>query len=120
MATIYFRLKNHLKKKSFPVNQNNQFDITSKCTSNLTYDDYLERFNLIKSYIENGDCYQVNFAQRFTLDYKGDTWGIFNKILPSYHSPFSAYMKFPFVKFLSFSPERFLSIKDNIVETKPI
>ena len=114
------KLKNHLKKKSFPVNQNNQFDITSKCTSNLTYDDYLERFNLIKSYIENGDCYQVNFAQRFTLDYKGDTWGIFNKILPSYHSPFSAYMNFPFVKILSFSPERFLSIKDNIVETKPI
>ena len=29
-------------------------------------------------------------------------------------------MNYPFGKILSFSPERFLSIKDNIVETKPI
>jgi para-aminobenzoate synthetase component 1 len=38
----------------------------------------------------------------------------------SFASPYSAYMNYPFGKILSFSPERFLSIQNNIVETKPI
>ena len=37
-----------------------------------------------------------------------------------YKAPYSSYMNFPFVKILSYSPERFLQIKNNIVETKPI
>ena len=83
-------------------------------------EEYVEKFNSIKSYIEKGDCYQINFAQRFSLEYDGDTWEIFKKILMKYKAPYSSYMNFPFVKILSYSPERFLQIKNNIVETKPI
>ena len=107
-------------KKNFMSQEKTKFSIKSQYTSNLTYEEYLERFNSIKSYIEKGDCYQINFAQRFSLDYDGDTWEIFKKILPEYKSPYSSYMNFPFVKILSYSPERFLKIKDSIVETKPI
>lgn len=109
-----------LNKKNFVSQKKTKFSIKSQYTSNLTYEEYLERFNSIKSYIEKGDCYQINFAQRFSLDYDGDTWEIFKKILPEYKSPYSSYMNFPFVKILSYSPERFLKIKDSIVETKPI
>ncbi|MEC9205667.1 MAG: aminodeoxychorismate synthase component I [Pseudomonadota bacterium] len=107
-------------EKDFSSGVKHKFLIKSDYKSNLTYEEYLKRFNLIKSYIEKGDCYQINFAQRFSLDYNGDTWGIFKTILPGYKSPYSSYMNFPFIKILSYSPERFLHIKDNIVETKPI
>ena len=116
-------IKQIIKKfneKNFVSHRKGSFTINSRHTSNLTYEEYLERFNSIKSYIEKGDCYQINFAQRFSIDYEGDTWEIFKKILPQYKSPYSSFMSFPFVKILSYSPERFLHIKDNIVQTKPI
>ncbi len=107
-------------EKTFPLEIESKFSIKSEYTSNLTYEEYLERFNSIKSYIEKGDCYQINFSQRFSISYDGDTWGIFKAILPEYQSPYSSYMNFPFVKILSYSPERFLRIEDSMVETKPI
>ena len=54
------------------------------------------------------------------MNYSGDTWDIYNKISPTYSSPYSAYMKTPFIDIMSFSPERFLSYDNSIVETKPI
>ena len=98
----------------------NNFSINSSCKSNMTYDEYKYRFNKIQSYIKNGDCYQINFSQRFSLNYTGDAWDIFNKVMPSYSSPYSAYINMPFVKILCFSPERFLSYDGITVETKPI
>lgn len=108
------------KTDSFPEIALRDYKILSECKSNLTYEDYHKRFNSIKSYIENGDCYQINFSQKFSIDYEGDEWAIFNKILPAYHSPYSVFMNLPFTKIMSFSPERFLSIDNGLVETKPI
>ncbi len=109
-----------ISSKSFSKIKDDNLKITNKCTSNLTYDEYIEKFNRIKSYIEKGDCYQINFSQRFSFDYTGDTWNIYNKLLPTYHSPYSVYINYPFVKILSYSPERFLNIDNDFVQTKPI
>ena len=56
----------------------------------------------------------------FSVSYEGDEYELYKNLNKSFDSPYSAYMNYPFGKILSFSPERFLSIKDNIVETKPI
>jgi para-aminobenzoate synthetase component 1 len=114
------KIKSCLEKKIFDKNQEKKFSINSVCESNITHDEYENKFNKIQSYIQNGDCYQINFSQRFSAQYSGDTWDIYNKITPSYSSPYSAYIDMPFVKIMSFSPERFLSYDGNIVETKPI
>ncbi|MEC8996403.1 MAG: aminodeoxychorismate synthase component I [Pseudomonadota bacterium] len=111
---------NNFKNKKFALKKKRTFSINSKYSSNLSYEEYVEKFNSIKSYIEKGDCYQINFAQRFSLSYEGDTWEIFKKVLQKYKAPYSSYMNFPFVKILSYSPERFLQIENNHVETKPI
>ena len=74
----------------------------------------------ILEYIRAGDCYQVNLSQMFSVSYEGDEYELYKNLNKSFASPYSAYMNYPFGKILSFSPERFLSIKDNIVETKPI
>mgnify|MGYP006097653807 FL=1 len=113
-------IKTCLEMKLFEKNKEKKFSINSPCLSNITHDEYLERFNKIQTYIKNGDCYQINFSQRFSASYAGDTWDIYNKIMPVYSSPYSAYINMPFVNIMSFSPERFLSYDGNIVETKPI
>ena len=113
-------VKSHLENKSFKVHKTKNFSINSECISNLTYDEYVKRFKMIQSYIKNGDCYQINFSQRFSVGYSGDTWDIYNKISPTYSSPYSAYLKMPFIDIMSFSPERFLSYNNEIIETKPI
>ena len=113
-------VKNHLENKSFKIYKTKNFSINSECISNMTYNEYEKRFKMIQSYIKNGDCYQINFSQRFSVGYSGDTWDIYNKISPTYSSPYSAYLKMPFIDIMSFSPERFLSYNNEIIETKPI
>jgi para-aminobenzoate synthetase component 1 len=131
----------HLKKKSFilyhkkneivnkiinykftdkELSHLRNFKSISSCESNMTYDLYKSKIKKILSYINKGDCYQVNLAQRFSLGYEGDEYSMYEILNSSFASPYSAYMNYPFGKILSFSPERFLSIQNNIVETKPI
>src|SRR5690606_33646389 len=47
-----------------PVN----FSPRSKVVSNLDRDAYARAFEKIKHYIREGDCYQVNLAQRFMIE----------------------------------------------------
>ncbi len=96
------------------------FRITSRCESNMNYDLYEMKLLKILEYIRAGDCYQVNLSQMFSLSYEGDEYELYKNLNRSFAAPYSAYMNYPFGKILSFSPERFLSIKNNIVETKPI
>ena len=96
------------------------FKSTSRCESNMNYDIYKSKISKISEYIKSGDCYQVNFSQRFSLGFEGDRYSIYKTLNKSFASPYSAYMNYPFGNILSFSPERFLSVKNNKVETKPI
>ena len=102
------------------LNESGPFKCTSRCESNMNYDLYHSKLSKIMNYIKSGDCYQVNLAQRFSLGFEGDEYSIYKTLTKSFASPYSAFMNYPFGKILSFSPERFLSINNGIVETKPI
>lgn len=124
---ILFHEKNDIVDKIINYNFENKksnhirnFKSTSSCESNMTFALYESKIKKILSYINDGDCYQVNLAQRFSLGYEGDEYSMYKTLNSSFASPYSAYINYPFGKILSFSPERFLSIQNNIVETKPI
>ena len=114
------KIKKLLEQESFDEYEKKPYKLSSECKSNTSYEEYKNNFNKIQSYIKEGDCYQINLSQRFSLSYSGDTWDIFNKISPTYSSPYSAYLHMPFIDIMCFSPERFLSYDGDIVETKPI
>ena len=106
---------------SYPKNQNKYFfKIMSKCESNTTYNEYKKKFDKIKRYIEEGDCYQINFSQRFSAKYEGDCYSIFKKLNKVYASPYTGFINFPFIKIMTFSPECFISQNKEHVSTKPI
>lgn len=96
------------------------FRVTSEVRSNMDETRYAEAFGRIKQYIDAGDCYQVNLAQRFSAEAEGDAWAAYRKLRQFSPAPFSAYMNTPDAQILSASPERFLCVLDRQVETKPI
>ncbi len=101
-------------------NETKGYRITSVVKSNLTREQYGLAFNKVKKYIRDGDCYQVNLSQRFSADFEGDSWSAYLKLRNVNPAPYAAYLNLPSGAVLSSSPERFLRVTDNQVETKPI
>jgi len=97
------------------------FKLSSKFLSNVSEQQYREAFARIKAYIEAGDCYQVNLAQRFEATYNGDPWWAYRQLRTVAAAPFSGYIDVGGGNaLLSLSPERFLSLHGHRVETSPI
>lgn len=96
------------------------FKVTSAVTSNLDEAGYAERFQKVKDYITEGDCYQVNLAQRFSAQAEGSAWTAYSHLRQISPAPFMAFMNFPQCQVLSGSPERFLQVSGRHVETRPI
>ena len=103
-----------------PPGKRAEFKVKCEVASNMTKQYYSDAFIKIKNYINEGDCYQVNLAQRFSAEVEGDPWLAYLKLRNINPSPFGAYMNFSDYQILSNSPERFLSVTDDKVQTKPI
>lgn len=97
-----------------------EFQIKTDVQSNMSKEDYAKAFDRIKNYILEGDCYQVNLAQRFSADFDGNSWGAYLKLRQFNPAPYAAYIHIPTGSVLSSSPERFLHVTGDQVETKPI
>jgi len=100
--------------------RSNAFTVPGRVESSLNYAQYATAFQRIQDYIRNGDCYQVNFAQRFRVACSGDPWQAYRQLRDINPAPFAAYLNLPFVQVLSASPERFVSLQDGQVITQPI
>ncbi|GAA5214566.1 aminodeoxychorismate synthase component 1 [Corallincola platygyrae] len=96
------------------------FMLVSQWQSNMTEQAYKEKFGRIKHYLRQGDCYQINLAQRYTADYEGNEWDAYIKLQKANQSPFAAFIKTGGGAIISVSPERLLSVDDKKVQTKPI
>ena len=99
---------------------NTAFKVTSAIQSNMSRQDYAQAFHQIKHYLTEGDCYQVNLAQRFSCHCQGDPWQAYLHLRQINSAPYCSYLNTEDAQILSSSPERFLSVMNGIVETKPI
>jgi len=106
--------------KPFLTTDTEKFTLTSTFKYCTTRQHYEYQFHQIKNYISNGDCYQVNLAQQFTANYTGSPVTAFKNLFNATQTPFSGYVDLGNAQILSFSPERFLLVDSDYVETKPI
>ena len=96
------------------------FALTTPWQANMTRDEYGEKFSRVQAYLQSGDCYQVNLAQRFDAGYQGDEWQAFKQLNKVNLAPFSAFLRLDNAALLSLSPERFIQLEDGNIQTRPI
>lgn len=96
------------------------FSLTSQWQANMSQEQYTQKLSCISSYLKAGDCYQINLAQRFSANYIGDEWQAYQRLRTANHAPFSAFIRLKNSVVMSISPERFLSVNERVVQTKPI
>ena len=113
-------LLNEISKLLKQTTQQANFKLTSTWQANMSKSDYQAKFEQVQNYLLSGDCYQINLAQRFTASYQGDEFQAYLKLREHNKAPFSAFMRLPETCILSISPERFLQVHHNKVQTKPI
>ncbi|TVO75822.1 aminodeoxychorismate synthase component I [Sedimenticola selenatireducens] len=103
-----------------PCDKSAPLSVISEIESNMPPRQYAEAFQKVQRFIREGDCYQVNLAQRFSVKVKGSPWSAYKQLRELNPAPFSAYLNTPVVQILSSSPERFLKVENGAVETSPI
>jgi len=81
---------------------------------------YKNDFEHIQNYLKEGDCYQINYARCYSAPCQGSAWESYKQLRHNNPVPFAAYLDFPFAQILSASPERFIKVTGNQVETRPI
>ncbi len=88
--------------------------------SNFTHERYLEAVKRAREYIIAGDIFQVNLSQRFEADMPLPPYELYRRLRKINPAPFASYLNFDGVTVVSASPERFLLLRSDRVETRPI
>ncbi len=96
------------------------FSVQGRITSNFTRAEYEAAFHVVQDYLQAGDCYQVNLAQRFSAAASGDAFGAYLTLRGLSSAPYSAFLNLPQAQILCASPECFLRVQNGSVKTKPI
>lgn len=97
------------------------FTVTNSFTPSISKADYRHAVERIQEYILAGDCYQVNFAQRFKASFLGDSWEGYRTARQKLAGGFSSFIRTGNdCAILSLSPERFIQINQGKIVTQPI
>ncbi|OGO32225.1 MAG: aminodeoxychorismate synthase, component I [Chloroflexi bacterium RBG_16_56_11] len=88
--------------------------------ANFTHDNYLKAVASAREYICAGDIFQVNLSQRFEVEMNTTPYNLYNRLRRLNPAPFASYFNFDGVSIVGASPERFLKVRGDLVETRPI
>lgn len=122
-AKIYFT------KRSFPqkINEISARPIpavekykSSNFKPTITKTQYKKAYTKIQNYIRRGDIYQINLTHRLKAQTKIPARQLFLKVIEQNPVEFLAYIEGSTFEILSASPERFIHIEKNKIETYPI
>ena len=94
-------------------------------TSNFSKSQYVAAVKRCVEYVYAGDVFQINLAQQLRLPSNCSSQELFLRLCECNPAPFSGYFDFEVPGFertqiVSASPERLVSVRDRVVETRPI
>lgn len=107
-----------LKGNKVKYNELNNSD--TEFASNFGKDEYIETVEKFRQYIRTGDIYIANLTQRFCCETTKEPYEVYKNLRHINPAPFAAFMNVEDFSIVSSSPERFLEIRNNVVETRPI
>jgi para-aminobenzoate synthetase component 1 len=88
--------------------------------ANFTHADYLEAVAKAREFICAGDIFQVNLSQRFETELHTPPYELYKRLRQINPAPFANYFNFDGVSIVGASPERYLKVRGDCVETRPI
>lgn len=89
-------------------------------SSDMTKDEYMDAVNMAKTYIEEGDIYQINISQKIKFSYKGNPYLLFTKLIKENPMTYPMMVGYEDFQVFTNSPERFVKINGQQIETRPI
>ena len=86
----------------------------------FTHQEYVDAVEKARQYIIAGDIFEVNLSQRFEAELAITPYELYWRLRQINPAPFAGYLGFDEVAVVSASPERFLRVRGDWVETRPI
>jgi len=86
----------------------------------FTHQEYVAAVGKARQYIIAGDIFEVNLSQRFEAELSSTPHELYRRLRQINPAPFACYLGFDEVSVVSASPERFLRLRGDWVETRPI
>ena len=98
---------------------NNAFSL-SDWTPDVHESEFADRIAAIRSAIERGDTYQVNYTLRLHARFEGDDWALYRHLCNAQQANYCAYLNLGRYRILSVSPELFFRWDGAQVMTRPM
>ncbi len=130
---IYLTARGMLQDSDKVLDELTKIVSTSKSTSNVAKHDgladyssdftksaYKSAIDTMIDYIKTGDIYIANMTRRLQIQSEHDPFAVYTYLRQHNPAPFASYINYGDFEIVSASPERFLKVKDNIVQTRPI
>ena len=89
-------------------------------TASLTEEEFVDAVNKIKSYIAQGDVFQVNLSLRESKPLTVEPMHVYEKLRELNPSPYMGYMQTPDFQLVSASPELLVKKQGDRLSTRPI
>jgi len=87
---------------------------------NISQKEYNQKIKKIKSYLNQGLTYQINFTFKEKFDFKGDIIGLYSDLRKSQPTSYSALINTKQEQIVSLSPELFFKIDKNKIIARPM
>ncbi|MFC2016615.1 aminodeoxychorismate synthase component I [Chloroflexota bacterium] len=86
----------------------------------FTHKEYADAVDKARQYIIAGDIFEINLSQRFEAELSCTPYELYRVLRQINPAPFACYLGFNEVSVVSASPERFLRLHGDRVQTRPI
>lgn len=111
---LFFVKAGNGAKKNIP------YSLLLKEGFNLSRSEYFSKIDKIRSYIKEGETYQITFCVKKNFTYEGSPYALYQKLLRFQPVPYPAYISHKDFHILSLSPEMFFRKANNLIAVKPM
>ena len=111
------RIESYSTAKSCDISDYDKLFMTSDF---IKIKKYKNKINKIKNELRSGNCYQINFTTDRKFNRLKNPFQTYLKIRNKAKPKFGYYINFEDISILSFSPEKFIGVKNNIIESWPM
>jgi para-aminobenzoate synthetase/4-amino-4-deoxychorismate lyase len=87
---------------------------------NISQEKYFDHINIIRSYLQSGDVYQITYCLKILFDFHGNAFDLYKKLFDLQPVPYAAFIETDQYSIASLSPELFLYKKGKSILSKPM